>query len=286
MNTISKISKTFKTELINIYPEREIQAFIEILLEYYVGFSKTDIVLKSENELDTSVVSNIKKALARLKNNEPIQYIIGETEFYGINIKVNPSVLIPRPETEELVDWIIEKHKKNEQINILDIGTGSGCIPIALKNNLTKANVFAIDISENALETAKINAEFNKLDISFTNLDILKNESNKDLTQFDVIVSNPPYVRQKEKEQMQENVLANEPHLALFVENNDALVFYKAIISFAKNHLKKNGSLYFEINEAYGKELVALFKENNYTEIELKQDINGRDRMIKGKKQG
>lgn len=284
MNTISKISKTFKTELINIYPEREIQAFIEILLEYYVGFSKTDIILKFENELDTNIVSNIKQALVRLKNNEPVQYIIGETEFYGINIKVNPSVLIPRPETEELVDWIIENHKKNEQINILDIGTGSGCIPIALKNNLTKANVFAIDISEKALETAKINAEFNKLDISFVNLDILKNESNRDLTQFDVIVSNPPYVRQKEKEQMQENVLANEPHLALFVEDNDALVFYKAIISFAKNHLKKNGNLYFEINEAYGKELVALFEKNNYTEIELKQDINGRDRMIKGEK--
>ncbi len=284
MNTIDKINKSFKTELKDIYPEREIQTFVEILLEYYAGLNKTDLILKSEEILKPTVNEQIENALFRLKKEEPIQYIIGETEFYDLKLKVNPSVLIPRPETEELVDWIIKNHKNNKKINILDIGTGSGCIPLALKNNLPNAKVFAIDISETALETAKQNAKLNNLDVSFTQLDILNAEIKQKFEKFDIIVSNPPYIREKEKELMHKNILENEPHLALFVGDNDALVFYKAIIHFAKNHLKKQGNLYFEINEAYGNEIITLLKENEYQDIEFKKDINGKDRMIRAVK--
>ncbi|RLD82088.1 MAG: peptide chain release factor N(5)-glutamine methyltransferase [Bacteroidetes bacterium] len=282
MTTADKISKSFKTELKDIYPEREIQTFVEILLEYFAGLSKTDLILKSKETLDQTVIQKMEKALIRLKKTEPLQYIIGETEFYDLKLKVNPSVLIPRPETEELVQWIIEKHKNDKKISILDIGTGSGCIPLALKNNLPNAEVFAVDISEKALETAKNNAVINNLDVSFILLDILNVKRNHNLGELNVIVSNPPYVLELEKKLMHKNVLKNEPHLALFVENDNALLFYKAIIKFANNYLKVGGSLYFEINEAFGLEMTALFKENGYQDIELKKDINGKDRMIKG----
>ena len=282
MTTADKISKSFKTELKDIYPEREIQTFVEILLEYFAGLSKTDLILKSKETLDQTVIQKMEKALIRLKKTEPLQYIIGETEFYDLKLKVNPSVLIPRPETEELVQWIIEKHKNDKKISILDIGTGSGCIPLALKNNLPNAEVFAVDISEKALETAKNNAVINNLDVSFILLDILNVKKNHNLGELNVIVSNPPYVLELEKKLMHKNVLKNEPHLALFVENDNALLFYKAIIKFANNYLKVGGSLYFEINEAFGLEMTALLKENGYQDIELKKDINGKDRMIKG----
>ena len=284
MKTVDKINKTFKTELKHIYPEREIQTFVEILLEHYAEFSKTDLISKSEETLTQIVLEQMEFALGRLNNEEPLQYIIGETEFYGLKLKVNSSVLIPRPETEELVHWIIEKNKKDKKLRVLDIGTGSGCIPLALKNNLPNAEVFAVDISEKAIETAKKNAKTNQLDVDFFLLDILQSP-NDDIGVFDIIVSNPPYIRQKEKQLMQKNVLENEPHLALFVDDNDALIFYDAIISFAENHLEKQGSLYFEINEAYGNEMLSLLKENGYQNIELKKDINAKDRMIKGEKQ-
>ncbi len=284
MITIDKISKTFKLELKNIYPEREIQVFVEILLEHYAGLRKMDFVLKPELELNQTVSLQMEQALTKLKNNKPLQYIIGETVFYDLKLKVNPSVLIPRPETEELVHWIIENHKENSDIRILDIGTGSGCIPIALKNNLHKAEVFAVDISEKALETAKENAQINQLDVSFFNLNILENEVNTSFNKFDIIVSNPPYVRKKEKELMHKNVLENEPHVALFVEDNDALVFYKAIIRFADNHLKTQANLYFEINEALGAELIILLENADYKNIKLRQDINGKNRMLKATK--
>lgn len=285
MTTADKISKSFKTELKDIYPEREIQTFVKILLEYYAGLSKTDLILKSKETLDQAVSQLLKAAITKLKNAVPIQYIIGETVFYDLKLKVNSSVLIPRPETEELVHWIIDNHKNTKKIRILDIGTGSGCIPLALKSNLLDAEVFAVDISEKALEMAKKNAEINKLDVSFFQLDILQSKMNNNLGKFDIIVSNPPYVRELEKDLMDTNVLENEPHLALFVEDDNALLFYKAIINFANNYLKKQGSLYFEINEAYGNEMTTLLKKNGFQDIELKKDINGKDRMIKGKMQ-
>ena len=284
MTTIGEINKTFKNKLRNIYPEREIKVFVELLLEHYAGLSKTDLVLKASERLDQAISIKMEKALEKLIMNEPLQYIIGETEFYNLKIKVNPSVLIPRPETEELVEWIINDLEKTTKFRILDIGTGSGCIPLALKANLPNAEVLAVDISEKALETAKTNAKLNNLDVSFSKLDILQENIDCKLGVFDLIVSNPPYVRKKEKELMHQNVLQNEPHIALFVEDDDALVFYKAILCFSEKYLKKQGYLYFEINEAYGLELVELLKTNSFTDIELLKDLSGRERMIKAVK--
>ena len=281
MTTTAKINKTFKNELKNIYPEREIKVFVEILLEHYAGLNKTDLILKAGDKLDDTVAEQLRTALEQLKRNEPIQYIIGETEFYGLRIKVNTSVLIPRPETEELVHRIIGNHKKDGKIKILDIGTGSGCIALALKNKLPGAEVFGVDVSDKALETAQTNAELNNLDVRFSNLDILKGKTNRSLGEFDIIISNPPYVRQKEKELMHKNVLENEPHLALFVDDDDALVFYRAIVDFSAKHLKTEGFIYFEINEAFGEAVENLLASNNFSDIELFKDLSGKERMVK-----
>jgi release factor glutamine methyltransferase len=203
------------------------------------------------------------------------------THFYGLEFEVNSAVLIPRPETEELVDWIVQKSKiKNQKskIKILDIGTGSGCIAIALAKNLPNAQVFALDVSEKALATAKKNAEKNQVQLSFIHQSILETE---DLAQeFDIIVSNPPYVRELEKHEIKNNVLDNEPHLALFVEDNDALIFYRKIAQLAQKNLKSEGQLYFEINQYLGKETLNLLLEMGFKNCELRQDIYGNDRMI------
>ena len=241
----------------------------------------------------------ILKALESLKQEQPIQYILGDTEFYGLPFKVNNHVLIPRPETEELVEWVFsEVEDLNSEIRILDIGTGSGCIAISLAKQLTNAEVFALDVCKEALKTAKQNAELNNVKVEFIEADILKwnQESRiknqefffgKDVSKrqkglFDIIVSNPPYVRNQEKQQMKGNVLDNEPHLALFVEDDNPLQFYNAITEFAKNNLNKNGKLFFEINEYLGSEMIQLLKTNNFIDLELKQDIFKKDRMIKG----
>jgi len=218
----------------------------------------------------------IKQIIAELKTNKPIQHIIGETEFFGLKFNVNEHTLIPRPETEELVQWILE----HEFSSALDIGTGSGCIPIALMKN-KDAEISAIDVSESALLVAKENAKINEVEINFLLQDILKTTT---LPMMDVIISNPPYVLDKEKELMLDNVLANEPHLALFVPNNNPLLFYKKIAELAFISLSKNGFLFFEINERFGKETVAMLSAIGFVDIELKKDINDKDRMIKATK--
>jgi release factor glutamine methyltransferase len=227
--------------------------------------------------------------LDQLKKEIPIQYILGVTNFYGLEFEVNSAVLIPRPETEELVDWIIQSRnfgtklnpeisEQNSKLKILDIGTGSGCIAIALAKNLPNAQVFALDVSEQALTTAKTNAEKNQVQLSFIHQSILETE---DLAQeFDIIVSNPPYVRELEKHEIKNNVLDNEPHLALFVEDNDALIFYRKIAQLAQKNLKSEGQLYFEINQYLGKETLNLLLEMGFKNCELRQDIYGNDRMI------
>lgn len=277
--SVAKITKSFKTELKNIYPDREIQSFIDILLQYYAGIDKTKAFLNPDKQLLPEQVFELEQALKKLKQEIPVQYIIGETEFYGLAFKVNSDVLIPRPETEELVDLIIKTHLHKNKIKILDIGTGSGCIPITLKKHLPDADIFAMDISEKALKIAKDNAAINQTKIHFIKDDIL-NPRKKDYGQFDVIVSNPPYVRESEKSLMQKNVLENEPHLALFVKDEDALIFYRAIIDFAKKHFKPEGFIYFEINEAFGSELVELLKQNNFSQIKIIKDISGKDRIV------
>jgi release factor glutamine methyltransferase len=283
---IIMLVKTLKTyfseELLGYYPETEITSFFHLLCEHILNLSRIDVTLSLYQVVSGKKYHKFQIAIERLKIYEPIQYIIGETEFYGLNFEVNNSVLIPRPETEELVDWIIKENKAKNEINILDIGTGSGCIAIALAKNLNNTKVFALDVSSEALNIAKKNAANNEVSIQFIEHDILNlGLEIKDL-KFDIIVSNPPYVRKLEKDLMQDNVLKHEPHLALFVDDDNALLFYKAITKFSKKHLSQNGQLYFEINENLGESTKDLLENKNFKHIELRQDINLKDRMLKG----
>ncbi|MDO9036968.1 MAG: peptide chain release factor N(5)-glutamine methyltransferase [Lutibacter sp.] len=283
---IQEFKKYFFSELSNVYPETEIQSFFNILIEFKLHLSRIQLALEHNFELDRDDLDFLQNALLKLKNQIPIQYIVGETAFYGLMFKVDKNVLIPRPETEELVEWIVQNlpigrqdHKKSESLKILDIGTGSGCIAISLAKNLPNAQVSALDISEEALNVAKNNAEFNQVTIDFIQADILTIQKLE--SDFDIIVSNPPYVRESEKDLMQQNVLSNEPHIALFVENENPLLFYDKIADLAKNHLTENGVLYFEINQYLGAETVDLLKTKGFKNIELKKDIYGVDRMVK-----
>jgi len=274
---IKSIKERFHQELKEKFSKTEIESFLNLLFEKFLGLSRLEMVLKPEINLSKEEEKQFENALKRLKNSEPIQYIIGETDFYGLKFKVDKNVLIPRPETEELVDWILKENPTSS--SILDIGTGSGCIAISLAKNLKSSKVFAWDVSEKALETAKNNAEINKAKVEFQLKNILAEKSAAE--KFDIIVSNPPYVRELEKEKMQENVLKHEPHLALFVENDDALLFYRKILKFAENNLTSNGKLYFEINEYLKEELEILladFKIKNYF---FRKDIFGKYRMLK-----
>ncbi|MEP5339482.1 MAG: peptide chain release factor N(5)-glutamine methyltransferase [Algibacter sp.] len=279
------IQKTFQETLNKLYPSEEIDSFFYILMESYYKISR--IQLAMDYGLSVANFDAILKALELLKQQKPIQYILGETEFYGLPFRVNQNTLIPRPETEELVEWVIEESKnRNSEFRILDIGTGSGCIAISLAKKLPNAKVYTLDVSKEALKVAKENAELNKVSVEFIECDILNVEAGQFAKEhgFDIIVSNPPYVRNLEKKIMQSNVLDNEPHLALFVENENPLQFYKAITDFAVKNLNKDGSLFFEINEYLGKEMIQLLSESHFENIELKQDIFKRDRMVRGVK--
>ena len=248
--------------------------------------SRVDLALKPDTEIDEIEIKKWKNIIAQLQLQKPIQYILGETEFFGLPFMVTPDVLIPRPETEELVDWILKNNSNNsnnsEKLRILDIGTGSGCIPISLTKNLKNSEVAAIDVSKEALEVAAINAKDNSVEVRFIKMDILKTE---DLAEtYDIIVSNPPYVRELEKEEMQKNVLEFEPHIALFVEDDDALLFYLKITKLASKSLSEGGQLYFEINQYLGQRMLDLLNEYKFRDIELRKDIYGNDRMIFGRK--
>jgi len=277
-HTIKSVQVLFKEELKALYPQREIEGITYILLEHLLNYSKIEIQLNKNEKIEQNNFERISEALVDLKRSIPIQYIIGETEFYDLRFKVNEHTLIPRQETEELVHAIIND---NRVVNpkILDVGTGSGCIPIVLAHNIVGANVSSVDVSEGAIVTAKENALINKTAISFYHRDFLNWEDYSWDKDFDIIVSNPPYVKESEKELMQKNVLAYEPHTALFVDDNDPLIFYRRIAEFAKSHLKKGGKLYFEINEALGCEMVELQESLGFTSVRLMKDLNGRDRM-------
>lgn len=266
-----------QSELKNLYPESEIQAFTRIILESVCGWDYTQQILKRNEILAEEDRQKIKSIVARLKNAEPLQYILGETEFYGLKLDVNPSVLIPRPETEELVQWILES-TGNEKHRILDVGTGSGCIALALKKGSKSATVSGVDISESALETARKNALKNNLEVEFFQSDMLDWES-KRWNNFDVIVSNPPYVRQCEKVEMKTNVLDHEPENALFVSNENPLVFYRSISLFAKKYLPAGGFLFFEINENFGEEIRLLLEGFEFQDIQIRKDLNHKIRM-------
>ena len=289
--TIKQYRAHFNKSIKHLYPTSEIDSFFFLILEEYIGFKRIDIVLKSDFHIDQESLNLMQIATKQLEQEIPIQYIIGKTEFFGLPFNINKEVLIPRPETEELVEQVIKevsliktyKTASNEatnekQITILDIGTGSGCIAISLKKQLPGSKISAIDVSDKALRVAKKNAALNKVDINYIHLDILKTNNLDKL--YDVIVSNPPYVREMEKKEMKNNVLNNEPHLALFVDNKNPLLFYNKIAELAKKFLTKNGQLHFEINQYLGKETIKLLAEKGFKNIQLKKDIFGNDRII------
>lgn len=276
---LREFKSQFTQELVTLYDAQEIESFFFIVLDAFHQMKRVDFALQPEMELDSLQFLQWDTVLAQLKTQKPIQYILGETEFYGLPMFVSEYTLIPRPETEELVQWILETQDTQKSINIIDIGTGSGCIAIALAKNLPNANVFALDVSEQALKIAQKNAKRNQVNITFLHQSILETQ-NLGLT-FDVIVSNPPYVRHLEKEEIKKNVLDYEPHLALFVANDDALLFYRKIAEIAQKNLVSTGQLFFEINQYLGAETKTLLEQNNFKEVDLRQDIYGNDRMIK-----
>jgi len=316
MITIKDLKERFQNELDSIYGKEEATTFFYLLSEHKLGLKRVAIAIDPDLLISTDNEQYFLLTINELKKEIPIQYIIGETEFFGIPFYVNQDVLIPRPETEELVQWVLESNAKHQISNpkILDIGTGSGCIAIALAKNIPKASVWALDVSLKALKIAEKNARHNKVEIQFIEEDILKTiplenllknrlkgsasknkitsslsevpiaigsgTPGKDQHKFDIIISNPPYVRELEKEEIKNNVLQNEPHVALFVKDENPLLFYDKIADVAKEILTQNGKLYFEINQYLGKKTIELLKKKGFKNVELRKDIFGKDRMI------
>jgi release factor glutamine methyltransferase len=278
---LKEIKKVFHTELDAIYGKEEVSSFFYLLIEHYLGLERFILAVQPELIITKEEESPLFAALSKLKLQVPIQYIIGKANFMDLDFVVNKNVLIPRPETEELVRWILDDFSTAQSdLKILDIGTGSGCIAISLAKNLPNAKVYALDVSQEALAVAKETAELNGVEIYFVNADILEVNDLDD--KFDIIVSNPPYVRMLEKQEMKNNVLDNEPELALFVADDNPLIFYKKITELAAKNLIDKGVLYFEINQYLGKETQSLLEATNFSEIELRKDFFGNDRMLKG----
>ena len=272
MNKLVNIIPKFLSE-INNFSSREVTSFAYLSIEKILGYSKSDCIIHSNQELTNDNIISFENIISDLKQNIPIQYILGEAHFYDLKFKVNSSTLIPRGETEELVQYIL----LHDFISVLEIGTGSGCIAVSIAKN-SNSKITAIDNSIEALEIAKSNAILNSVKINFVLSDVFNFSDTK---KYDLIVSNPPYVLESEKKIMDKNVLDYEPHNALFVSDNDPLVYYNEIAKIATNNLNKNGLLFFEINENYSKQIIELLSNLNFVDIELKKDINGRDRIIK-----
>lgn len=268
----------FVTQLTAIYDVEEAEHFFVITLENLKGWHRADVVINPDAELTPDEIKQWNEVLQALKNQQPIQYIFGKAYFYGLQFIVNKHTLIPRPETEELVEWILAEYSTKRELKILDIGTGSGCIAIALAKNLPNAEVHAIDVSAEALAVAKKNAETNTANVTFMHYDILNIKKLPDA--YDCIVSNPPYVRELEKKEIKSNVLDYEPHLALFVKDNDPLIFYKKISELAQHSLNENGKLYFEINQYLGAETVTAVESYSFENVVLKKDLSGNERML------
>ena len=277
---LKEIRNIYRTELSPLFPEEEIDSFFYLAVEHYLNLERFILALQPEIVLTKEEEAPLFQCLARLKQQEPIQYILGETFFHGLRIQVDRSVLIPRPETVELIHWILEDYK-DQKVNrkILDIGTGSGCIAIALATELKDDSVIAIDVSPQAIELARKNADYHAVQVNFMESDITQLEPME--TKFDIIVSNPPYVRLSEKDKLKANVTDYEPHLALFVRDEDPLYFYRHILIFARAQLVDQGSLYLEINQFLAEDLMKLLEDEKFSEIELRKDIFGNDRMIK-----
>ncbi len=279
---LKEIKAIFHRELHELYPNEEIDSFFFLFMEHYLGLEKFSLVLKPNYVVTKEEEQPFFEGLTRLKKEEPVQYILHEAHFMDLTLKVNEHVLIPRPESEELVQWILEeKNNRDSVIRILDVGTGSGCIAIALARTLPNAQVFALDISEDALRVAKDNAKRNNVDVTFFQDDIFNLNLDAEI-QFDIIVSNPPYVREMEKSQIKTNVKGYEPEIALFVPDEDALQYYEAIVDFSKDSLCDKGRLFLEINQYLAKETQQLLVDSDFNEVELRKDIFGNFRMLKG----
>lgn len=280
-NLVKDIRKYYCELLCSLYEKDEANAMILILFKYYFNIDRVRMVLEPDLRLSESEMLKIHFAVKDLLRNKPIQYVTGETEFCDLKFKVNENVLIPRPETAEMISKIVNSQHStvNNHCSIIDIGTGSGCIAISLAKMISNSNVYALDISEEALKIAKENAFNNNVNVSFIHDDILNLKNNIE-TKFDIIVSNPPYVRELEKVEMHNNVLKWEPHKALFVSDNDPLIFYRNILEFAKSHLKDNGEVWFEINEYLGKEMSDLCHELGFSNVKIHKDFRDRDRVM------
>ena len=275
---LKEFQKKMQLQLKGLYPKEEIDSFFFQLLEYYTSISRLGLAMHPDAILPKKDELKFSKALFQLKTHKPIQYILGETTFCGLQFKVNESVLIPRPETEELTYRILNKiENKQKPLKILDLCTGSGCIAVSLAKNLKNAAVTAVDISEKALQLALHNSLKNKVNINFQQADVLSKIPNG---KFDIIVSNPPYVRNSEKQNIKPNVLDYEPHLALFVEDKSSLIFYQKIFEYAKNHLNHSAKLYLEINQYLAIETKIMAQSYGFKEVQLKKDINNNYRML------
>ncbi|MCF6170146.1 MAG: peptide chain release factor N(5)-glutamine methyltransferase [Bacteroidales bacterium] len=282
-NKLPDLKQQYERELLVFYEKREAESLLAILIQHFFGLSRSALITKPDFRLSESEILKLHFAVKDLKKYRPVQYIVGEVEFFDLKIKVNETVLIPRPETEELVQLILDNEKK-AGLHILDVGTGSGCIAIALAKNMMGVHLTAVDVSPTALEIAKENSTNNCLGVRFKEMDILNRNCWEEIGEYDLIVSNPPYVTENEKSLMKENVLNYEPHSALFVPDEAALIFYKAILGFASDHLTPGGKLYFEINEDRGKGLTGLLKKHKYKNIKVHKDIHGKDRFVSAEK--
>jgi release factor glutamine methyltransferase len=280
--TIQDAYKQLMYQLYELYDDREAANIADMVIEHITGLKRIDRIMHKQLLLNKQQEELFVQYSSKLLKQIPVQYVLHEAWFAGLQLYVDENVLIPRPETEELVEWVFEESKKSKvkTQKMLDIGTGSGCIPVALKKKLPAVDMHAIDVSERALVVAQKNAHTQNAGIIFYHADILDKGKWNTLPNFDIIVSNPPYIKQKEKNEMQQNVLAHEPHIALFVPDEDALLFYKIIAEFGLQHLGNDSKLFFEINEAFGKEVCALLSQSGYSNIELRKDLQGKDRMV------
>ncbi len=279
---LKDLAGRFADHLGKMYGAEEAHAIFLVAIGSVLQYNRADYLLKKEERMEEGQVMRLQHMLTELQSGKPVQYVIGETFFYGLPFKVSPSVLIPRPETEELVEWVMESSAlaavTGSQLRIIDIGTGSGCIAVSIKKNLPASQVSALDISAAAIDVASANATLNQVDIHFIEADIRNFVTQE---KFDVMVSNPPYIRLQEKEEMEDHVLDHEPHLALFVPDESPLVFYESIADFAWASLGDFGLLFFEINADLAKETVDMLAAKAFINIELRKDMQGKDRMVK-----
>lgn len=281
--TIQLVYRQLLAQLYEVYDSREAGNIADWVIEHVTGQQKIDRIVYKDLPVSAAQQTQLIKIAAELLHHRPVQYVLGEAWFMDMKLAVNEHVLIPRPETEELVEWMVNDIKKSgsKKVSLIDIGTGSGCIPIAVKKTIPNSAVFAVDVSGEALQVAKLNRIQQKVPVDFLQLDFLNEKEWNRLGKYDIIVSNPPYIKESEKTEIKDNVLKYEPYLALFVPDEDALLFYKAIAKFSRKHLEAGGSVYVEINEALGEEVAEVFEQNGFSNIILKKDLQGKDRLVR-----